>query len=96
MVQVNLIQITTHQFFTQLMRLKRQSFPTGTRDVIRRGPIGQQPYNRGLIGACGDFSWLRKFRQGQEFRVLSSNVVARDYSVQPTLSGFVARSARSK
>src|SRR6516225_2150803 len=27
---------------------KRQSFPTGTRDAILRGPIGQQPYNRGV------------------------------------------------
>jgi len=75
---------------------KRQSLPTGTRDAIRRGPIGQQPYNRGLIGACGDFSWLRKLRQGQEFPVPSWNVVAPDYSEQPTLSGFVARAARSK
>ena len=75
---------------------KRQSFPTGTRDVIRRGRIGQRPYHRGLIGACGDFSWLRKPRQGQEFPVPSSNVVAPDYSAQPTLSGFVARAAGSK
>ena len=75
---------------------KRQSFPTGTRDAIRRGPIGQRPYSRGLIGACGDFSWLRKLRQGQEFPVPSSNVVAPDYSAPPTLAGFVARAAGSK
>ena len=75
---------------------KRQSFPTGTRDAIRRGPIGQQPYNHGLTGACSDFSLLRKLRQRQEFPVPSWSVVAPYYSVQPTLSGFVARAARSK
>jgi hypothetical protein len=58
----------------------RHSFPTGTRDAIRRGPIGQQPYNRGLIGACGDFSRLRKLCRCQEFPVPSSHVVAPDYT----------------
>jgi len=75
---------------------KRQSFPTGTRDAIRRGPIGQQPYNHGLTGACSDFSLLRKLRQRQEFPVPSWSVVAPYYNVQPTLPEFVACAARSK
>jgi hypothetical protein len=33
--------------------LKRQSFPTDTRDVGRRGPADQQPYNRGLFFGIG-------------------------------------------
>jgi hypothetical protein len=75
---------------------KRQSFPTGTRDAIHRGRIGQQLDHRGLIDACGDFSPLRELRRDQEFPVPSSCVVAPDYSGQPTLSGFGARAVRSK
>ena len=79
------------------MRLtKRQSFPTGTRDAIHGGPIGQQLYHRGLIDACGDFSRMRELRRDQEFPVPRSHVVAPDYSGQPTLSGFVARASRLK
>jgi hypothetical protein len=94
-VQVNLIQIRTHQFFTQLMRLSGNPFQPV---LVMQSAEDRSANNLTIVdqlGACGDFSWLRKLRQGQEFPVPSWSVVAPEHSAQPTHPGFVARAAGS-